>query len=238
MNNLLERVNTDIINFFESQRMFFFNERDLQVNLAFYLSTLRDRDYKLHLEYHIPRTELNDYPWIEKNISIDLVVVKNGEYVPIELKYKTRSLPKDSEIDRFGVSLKADAIIKNQSAQDLGRYGFWKDVKRLEQINERYKNVIGGIAVFVTNDESYTKKPKNSSVGYYDFRMFPGEKIGNTGSMNSLTWRKDGIQYEPKKKSSCSFKLKSMYIVPEWKNYEHHTDYENQKMFYNIVIVK
>ena len=214
MSNLLQSVKNDITDFLSKQKMFFFNERDLQVNLALYLSNLKDKDYKVHLEYHIPTSELNNYPWTENNISIDLVVEKNGEYVPVELKYKTCSLPEGSKINRFGEPMCAKSIVKNQSAQDLGRYGFWKDVKRLELLKKKYeKKIAGGIVLFVTNDKSYTIQPQKESVGYYNFRMLDEQPISGT-----LKWKEHGEDCETNDQPYVDIALEKMY-TPQWDQY-------------------
>ena len=56
--------------------------------------------------------------------------------------------------------------MKNQGAQDLGMYDFWKDVRRVELVRRRFDRVKGGLAVFVTNDVSYTKASKPASNNY------------------------------------------------------------------------
>ena len=56
--------------------------------------------------------------------------------------------------------------MKNQGAQDLGMYDFWKDVRRVELVRNRFKNVKGGLAVFVTNDSSYIKESRKGSNNY------------------------------------------------------------------------
>ena len=214
MKNLLQNVKNDITDFLTKQKMFFFNERDLQVHLALYLSNLKDKDYKVHLEYHIPTSELNNYPWTENNISIDLVVEKNGEYVPVELKYKTCSLQEGSKINRFGEPMCAKSIVKNQSAQDLGRYGFWKDVKRLELLQEKFKKkVVGGIAILLTNDIAYTTNPKKEDVKYYNFRMLDAQPISGT-----LKWKEHGEDCETTPQPFVNIELTNKY-TPQWEHY-------------------
>ena len=57
-------------------------------------------------------------------------------------------------------------VVKNQGAQNLGMYGFWKDVKRIELLRRRFDNIHNGLVVFVTNDEMYVKGSKESSDNY------------------------------------------------------------------------
>jgi hypothetical protein len=134
MNNLLIRVQQNINDILLSEQKFFFNEKDLQVCLA---QELTKRQWTVHTEYHIPVTDGSVcgsdimYPWNEKAMYVDLVVEENNLFVPVELKYKTCSISTKAKIHRFGEEIETDGIIKNQSAQDIGRYTFWKDVKRL-----------------------------------------------------------------------------------------------------------
>jgi hypothetical protein len=56
--------------------------------------------------------------------------------------------------------------MKTQGAQDLGMYDFWKDVRRVELVRNRFERVKNGLAVFVTNDAFYTKGSKTTSNNY------------------------------------------------------------------------
>ena len=58
------------------------------------------------------------------------------------------------------------AIIKNQGAQNEAKYGFWKDVRRIELLKKRFKAVPGGLAIFLTNDPSYQNKTDEEAMSY------------------------------------------------------------------------
>ena len=88
--------------------------------------------------------------------------------MPVELKYKTKRIEKN--VLRFGEALDKVEVVKNQGAQDLGMYDFWKDVRRLELVRNRFQRVTGGLAVFVTNDPKYQNVPRATS-NYFAFRM-------------------------------------------------------------------
>lgn len=92
-------------------------------------------------------------------MKVDIVVMKSGEYIPIELKYKTREIPSIT-IFRFGEELNNVQIVKNQSAQNEAKYAFWKDVRRIELLKQRFKAVSGGVALFLTNEDSYQTTPR------------------------------------------------------------------------------
>lgn len=142
----------------------FMNERDLQMHLAIFLTATTHYD-RVEVEYYVPKVTLgNGYVW-ENEMKVDIVVVREGEYVPIELKYKTREIP-GINIDRFGEVVKGVQIVKNQSAQNEAKYAFWKDVRRLELLKNRYKAVPGGLALFLTNDPSYQNTPRLGTNSY------------------------------------------------------------------------
>lgn len=117
------------------------------------------------IEYYIPSKELVGYIW-DSELRLDIVVRKDNEYLPIEIKYKTKKV--EREIERFGEKLNHKiTVIKDQSAQDIGKYGFWKDIKRLELICERFKNVKNAISIFF-NKRSVLHKRK-----FFNFKLLP-----------------------------------------------------------------
>lgn len=183
---------------------FLFNELALQMFVA---RTLEDEfnneEFKVHLEYSLPidwnMTFKNGYSsWETETPYIDIVLEKKGEecslpmYIAIELKNKLKEvkLPKDIFFLRFGQKPNPDhkseiVLVKDQGAQDEGRYDFWKDVKRIELLTEAFpSNVIGGFSLFLTNDLYYTKTNegcKYSSFGFKD-KMKAGLLFWNNNS--------------------------------------------------------
>lgn len=181
MNTLLENLSSDIAHFFESKKKssdVFCNECDLQLQLARYLSC----SYKIHLEYFIPYSAveaqmksklLSEHDYKPQNLYIDIVVEKDGEFLPIELKYKTVPLNKD--ISCFGETVNGENQLKNHGARDLGAYDFWRDVSRIECLIKKFSNVKSGIALFVTNDQGYWTLPKmGTNPNYANFSMKDG----------------------------------------------------------------
>ena len=171
---LLSLVKNDIVLFLKSNSKLFNNERDFQVNLAQYLINTKKYDDVI-LEYNIPQGLIHPDENVlkSKEIRIDIVVVKSSEYLPIELKYKTKTINKP--LIRFGEQV-SEKTLKNQGAQDLGMYDFWLDVYRLEGLCERFSIVKNGIAIFLTNDKSYENAPKEKSINYL-FSMVEGKKL-------------------------------------------------------------
>ena len=164
MTPLIDIVRQDVFAFLESNDELLFNERDSQMHLATWLRNSANHYDDVDVEYYVPRSELENYVW-DSELRLDIVVKKGGEYCPVELKYKTKKV--ERQITRFDEALHDNVVVmKNQGAQDLGMYDFWKDVRRVELVRRRFAKVKGGLAVFVTNDALYTKASKPTSNNY------------------------------------------------------------------------
>ena len=176
MKNLVDLAKQDVLDFLRTNQELFFNERDFQMHLATFLRLTNNYD-DVDVEYYVPVDKLNYYPWVnlktgkKSELRLDILVRRNEEYLPIELKYKTKNENKD--IPRFGEILYDVEVLKNQAAQNLGMYDFWKDVKRIELIREKFKNVHSGLAIFLTNDPLYTQK-SNEKASNFLFNMNEG----------------------------------------------------------------
>ena len=206
MNTLVTEVKNDISAFLEQNNELLFNERDLQMHLAIWLKGIGKYD-DVDVEYYVPFEEFGGkYIW-ESELRLDIVVKKGEEYIPIELKYKTKKVEK--KLTRFNEELKREYIVvKDQAAQDLGKYDFWKDVRRIELVRNRFNRVKNGLAVFVTNDKSYLKPSReNSNCKAFD--------MSSEGSLSKNKSWKNG-------NSACAkghpnFEVEKEYII-EWKS--------------------
>ena len=164
MTPLIDIVRQDVFAFLESNDELLFNERDFQMHLATWLRNSANHYDDVDVEYYVPRSELENYVW-DSELRLDIVVKKDGDYCPVELKYKTRKV--ERKIARFDEALSSDVVVmKTQGAQDLGMYDFWLDVRRVELVRRRFARVKGGLAVFVTNDALYTKASRPTSNNY------------------------------------------------------------------------
>lgn len=148
---------------------YFLREEDIQLYLYNYL-TQTGQYSNTFIEYYVPITMVPQYPkeWGDKSIYIDIVVEKDGLYYPIEIKYKTNTQEINS-LSIFGTH-NTKIALHHQGAQNIGCYSFWKDIKRLETFETSFKNVQQGIMLFITNDASYTKEPRETS-SYKDFSL-------------------------------------------------------------------
>jgi len=154
-----------IMNNLCAQRPIFHSEADFQHSLAWEIHNgLPDSSVRLEL------------PWsIEENQNhLDIWIASSDFKIAIELKYKTRGLK--ALVNREFYSL------KDQSAQDIGRYDFLKDVMRLEQLIKK-NNDWTGFAILLTNDSSYWKIPNNFNTIDANFRLHEGKTI-----LGNLSW--------------------------------------------------
>ena len=217
---LIEMVRLDVCKFLQTNEEMLFNERDFQMHLATWLRKSDNKYDDVDVEYYVPNKELDNYIW-ESELRLDIVVKKNDEYCPVELKYKTKKV--ERKITRFDEMLSDDVVVmKNQGAQDLGMYDFWKDVRRVELVRKRFARVKGGLAVFLTNDEAYTKACRPTS-------------------NNNMLTMENGLH--PKKKhwlkpeTACArthpnFEVEKEYSI-EW----HDMEIDNVKFHYCCVVV-
>ena len=216
--SLLDIAKNDIIEFLNSNNELLFNERDFQMHLSMALRGSGHYD-DVDIEYYVPYKQLKKYPR-KKELRLDIVVKKEDEYLPIELKYKTRQSKRT--ILRFDEPILDIQMLKNQGAQDLGMYDFWKDVKRIELVRKRFAKVHNGLAVFVTNDAQYTRPSKPTSNNHL-FNM------DNGGHGKAKHWLDE--------KSTCckthpNFEVEKEYVV-EWSTIR----FEDIEFYYCMVSV-
>lgn len=167
---LINVVRSDVKQFLDINNELLFNERDLQMHLAVFLRQTGHYD-DVDVEYYVPLSELRGYIW-NNELRMDVMVRKGKEFLPIELKYKTKSMYK--RLFRFGESISTEVeVMKNQGAQDIGKYDFWKDVRRIEIVRNRFESINNGLAVFVTNDPVYLQSGRETS-NHIKFSMTEG----------------------------------------------------------------
>lgn len=147
----------EVLRVLSEERPVFHSEADFQYALA----------WKIHQTYPDDSIRL-EKPTLSNSeeIHVDIVVIDGDSAVPIEIKYKTR----EARI----VSRGEEYRLKNQSAEDQGRYDFLKDISRIERIpGLRY-----GFALFLTNDESYWGLPKEvRDTVDWAFRIHEGRNV-------------------------------------------------------------
>ncbi len=165
----LEIVVTDkmlhvILKGLSDKRPVFHSEADFQHALAWEIQKMYP-SAQIRLEYRVPN--------VSEKIYLDILVELAGERIGIELKYKTQRWT--------GKVLEEPFELKEQSAHDVARYDFVKDVQRLEtfvRMNDK------GFAVFLTNSPSYWKTGREGTVDA-KFRIHEGVVL--SGKMSWLS---------------------------------------------------
>ncbi len=155
----------EVIAALAKQRPIFHSEADFQHALAWQVHE-RLPSAKVRLERPVKLSGM------KKRIHVDVWVEKDGEAVAVELKYKTAPLQTQVEDEEF--------VLLNKGAQDLGRYDFIKDIRRVEDIVAERAPRASGYAVLLTNDPSYWAQPRSSLTVDAEFRLQEGRSLHGT----------------------------------------------------------
>lgn len=183
-----------VIEELKKRRKIFVSEADLQLEIALIIRDIYPKA-KVRLEFH---------PVFDPNIHIDILVVLNGKWYPIELKYKTLDCEHDVDDEAF--------YLKKHGAQSEGCYLYLKDIQRIEKDKEAIPEFKHGYTMFLTNDMSYTRGAKKADCNYADFSLGDGEV--KTGKME---WGAGSSAL--RRKSICSpITLKGKYPM-KWQTY-------------------
>ena len=188
---LLRKLLQDIQDFFKTVHTFtFYNEASLQLNLSNYL--INTGHYaSIEVEYLIVSPDEVE-GLKSKRCFIDVVVKSElGEYALLELKYPLH-IPEGLITSRLGSNdLKKEDYAVNQGAQNVVRYLFWKDVKRIEYFSSLSKDAVGGIALLLTNDSIYWTSPKSEGDTTALYREFSLKAGQSSLSTKSRRWREE-----------------------------------------------
>ena len=158
---------------------FFHSEEEIQILLAKYLLNRGVYD-EIFVEYYVSKHLIPNYPWNnDKKISVDLVVRIANDYIPIEIKYKTKRQIFPHHV--FGSLTNVE--LADQGAQNDGCYSFWKDIKRIEILKQTFNLNNAGLVLFVTNDLSYLRQPR-ADVQYGPFSIHLGRNVFQDSFLN------------------------------------------------------
>lgn len=122
-----------------NKRSIFHSEADFQHHFAWEIHRAANAEVDIRLEFPLSSVGSNRWEYCD-------VLIRGASTIGIELKYKTKKLSVDVDCELFE--------LKQQGAQDLGRYDFLKDICRLESWCEQQK-ISKGYAILLTNDPSY-----------------------------------------------------------------------------------
>ena len=113
------------------------------------------------------RLEVNVAPAAGRRMYLDIWLPE--ERIAIELKYLTRRLDLTHGGERFA--------LRDHGAQDLGRYDFLKDVRRIELMRSMPGVCRAGYAVLLTNDHLYWSAPGRRDTVDTALRIHEGREI-------------------------------------------------------------
>lgn len=140
----------------KTKRAVFASEADFQFELAWIIKE-QNPEALVRLEY---------CPSFNTSMHIDILVIRDGKWIPIELKYKTKSCNIKFNDEFF--------VLKNHGAKDVNCYLYLKDIQRIESIKETAPEFLEGYTVFLTNDLTYIRKPSKVDCCYKDFSLEDG----------------------------------------------------------------
>lgn len=183
-----------VIGKLKSKREIFVSEADFQLELAWIIKE-QYPDALVRLEY---------CPYSDTSMHIDILVIIDNQWIPIELKYKTKSCNKKIGSEAFA--------LKHHGAKDINCYLYLKDLQRIESIRDTAPEFLEGYTIFLTNDLSYIKKPAKPDCVYKDFSLEDG--ITKQGTLH---WSENTCE-GTKKNCEEPIVLKCNYPI-KWQEY-------------------
>lgn len=184
----------NVIDKLRNKRKIFISEADMQLEIAWVIKE----------EYPNAIVRLEYCPIFDLNMHIDILVIIDNRWIPIELKYKTKGFSKIVNKEMFN--------LKNHGAKDINCCLYLKDIERIEKIKSEEKLFEKGYTIFITNDMGYIKEPLNDNYFYKEFSLCNGA-IKN-GNMN---W-KIGVGNGTIKNVDKPIILKGKYEI-KWNDY-------------------
>ena len=196
----------------QEERKLFYSENDFRFALAWKIKEIY-KTADVRLEYC-------SNPNNDKKIYIDIVVILDGKYYPIELKYKTKALSVNLGDEKY--------FLKNQAAHNFSRYYYLKDFQRIESLIKS-GFCENGFAIMLTNDYLYWESDCKGDVDQAFSLHENNEKKGK------LCWGKN--VGEKVKKEKTEFKLNGKYTI-KWNDYSNINDVKNGKVRYCLNEIK
>jgi beta-glucosidase-like glycosyl hydrolase len=157
-----------------------------------------EADFQHALAWEIQRASKSASIRLEQQIAthgsrvhLDLLVRDQSRHIAVELKYKTKKATLTCGEELFH--------LRNQSAQDVGRYDFLKDISRIERYVAAHP-AAEGYVVLLTNDQSYWQESKKANTVDTAFRIHEDRQVsgelawGSGASEGTMRSREAAIQ--------------------------------------------
>ena len=223
----MKQIIESIINNFAQQGFVFSNEQDFQFELALAL-----RNSKQVKEVKLEALSLPcSWQMIQTNVNLkrddkeytDIIVRKNtGEYIAIELKFKTAD-----KICYYQTTKSGNVATMKQGAHNINAYDFINDIVRLENINGRYFyngfKVSKGYAILLTNNQNYRYNNFSGSSIWKNYSIDDGKCLSGTLLFNGNQQR-----YITGNRTFDALTLGGLYTL-DWKDYPlpNYQDYQD-----------
>ncbi len=199
-----------------NHRPIFHSEADFQHAIA----------WEIHK--HMPRASVRlerpvEVSHLNKRLYVDIWIEQGADVLAIELKYKTRALQVLVENEQYA--------LRSQTAQDLGRYDFIKDIGRVENIVTDRAPHASGYAILLTNDPSYWTQSRNDNTADAKFRLHEGSTLHG-----GLGWG-PGASEGTKRGREELLQLRESYAL-QWEDYSRPAEGSYGRFRYLVVGVK
>jgi hypothetical protein len=155
----------ELLRSLSKRRPVFHSEADFQHALAWEIQ-LSNMGTSIRLEQQIAAQG--------SRVHLDLLVKDQVQHIAVELKYKTKKTAISCGEEQFN--------LRNQGAQDLGRYDFLKDIARIERYVVTHPGSEGYV-ILVTNDQTYWQEGKKAHTVDAAFRIHESRNING-----ALAW--------------------------------------------------
>jgi hypothetical protein len=149
----------------KNQRKVFHSEHDLKFSFAIALKE-NNPDFQIRLErpVNIDMVDRNDKKSVVRAPIDILIIDKDGNTIPIELKYKTKKANINCDGENY--------LLTEHGAPDTGRFSFRKDIYRIENYKSKHSNCKVGYVFILTNDGVYSQNnvfEKDNIDKYFSF---------------------------------------------------------------------
>lgn len=200
-------MNIDLImDTLRERKKIFRDENDFRQELDDTIRDMYSNAARVKIEYPAP---------FNTKKGIDIVVIMDNKYYPIELKYETKSFK--------GIVDNIEYDLPNDNAQNENSYRCVKDIERIEKFRDTEPLFEKGYTIVLTNDLSYLNEPREDSQ-YVDFSIHEGAV--KTGTLN---WKRE----TPKKGFEDPITLKGTYHI-NWKEYSKLNDEKSGTFMYLV----
>lgn len=206
----------DIIKAIDSmkeKRKVFHSEADFQFALSWEIKEIYP-EIDVRLEYA--------YKILGKIYHLDILLIIEDKFIPIELKYKT--------VKNLLIVNDEEFILRSHSAQDGGKYDFIKDIVRIETLLLDKSKFFEGYTIMITNDSSYWKGNIKLNTCCAEFDIAENKEIKGL-----LKWA-EHTSIGTKKNREDDLNLLGKYKI-KWNKYSYFNEKKNANFKYVLVKV-